>query len=1663
MTGDKDADSDQKSSKNMTTEEGWELAMDLESRAGFKPSSSGNDKHVASPDKPQQPADDDDNSKAEVIGEAVAEPKDKPSAESETKPDSESVGEAEAERLVAEAERLIAEAEEAARLKAEQDVKLKQAEEQLALLQAEAEALKQAELTRQKEEADEIVKQGDEEAARQRADADERRKRAKEAAARLRAEEEAREEADRAEAEEMSKLEANRVKAEEIETLLKAKEEASRVMAEIDAKLRAETVEADQMEAENVERLQLDAELMPDLLNDEDDATLKLFMEEMEKVRVELESRLEAEAAQEKANEEAATRAEEEARILKAREEAEAVAKAEAEAKTKAEEDARRKKAEEDAAFKAKAEEETRKRMAHLEAVAKAKAEEVARLKEEAEKATAKARAEEEALLRMSEEEAAAAYEESVSDEMAALIQRIKIGASNESALRKPPAESAKDTPEKEVKEMLEKEVKESPTEAANDTPVKKETKEMPVKEVKSPIKAANDMPVKEVKRIPIEEVKESPTKVANDTPLKEVKESPIEAANQTPVMEELNESLQEEARKMPVKEVKEIPVEEVTEIPKPSYSVSKGEVIDTTATTKTSSKPMTMPDLSSKSKQKSNTEKKTKPEESKPKWMVDWKKDAISKDDDKPGEKRVSTGKSSSDREVSKTTKDNIKKDLKEKTTKVKATVEKSVDPKDKSKQETENKNSETRTKGRNKKENLFDVIGRTATGGVTVDDITKRKKNQETPPPPSPESMREMKNRGPPKSFGNTVAESYRIGKVKPEDQEKRRPMPDLVNTKELKKKGPPPSFGSNVAAASGAGTPNKIFGDNGSNNTDESHKGPPASFGASVAMASSGDVPQDLLSRGTASTDAGASTVPKKPLSSSRKRGSNSNIIDVLDVEYTKKDSVVIPPKKKVPMPPETKNPVEKQVPSSKPMASAPPLEVERTVAPAPPPQVERTVAPAPPLQVEKVVPPIQRPPKDNVDDDVSDTKASAPDTKESSTKDFVVSMGKAAVEKVFGQKKKASPKDIEPKPSKVDNFENNNNEGKEKTKEDRVAELLKEAFSLSKEDSRVAELLQGVVAITTDNEKALKETTEETKKESKQSIRKNTTKGPGRNRQMAVDEEFDENDDDFDNDYDDYADDYGNGFGNEGDDYDNDLESQDEFVNDSVEDEENERIMGGRRIEDRNKFRMDSRRGPPNRGIGEPRVENRWSDDGYFEGPRVSSRFDDAASDDFFVDNDDEYFEYDENDRWRGRRPESLRSEQPGYSVRPPQQSRDQESSDTEDDYYFLQFGGPSPRYDERGEGMHFDNPDDYYYEDDYDGPQPGVPRPAFVPPEDDDPKGPPASFGNFVSEASMEKTGYAPSTLKDDNLGGVGINGDDPPDELGEEMSASTGSMMSPKDVNGSGSDAPSQGRSAQAPFVVSEDQSGGGRRKGPPPSFGKSVSAVGEQQTGYSSRSVEEQIANGGMATPTGSMATPRRQPRSNSQAGGGTNTPASSGQPGKGTGKKPLFAVSEEETGVPDFGSSVAEASGARTGWAPKAPKRPPSGFEGGTTGGMKPLIKKSTTPEHPVQKMKKEFGSTIYDDCPPVESTTRQEKMKADSPLARKQPVNSDMNQKHQLNPAVKLLDGGASKNPPKTVQYGGSMMAPRIRRQAPPAQPVTPPAELEGDPLDDVEGRD
>lgn len=1401
--------------------------------------------------------------------------------------DDDEIAEIEAKRASAEAEanRLKAEADKAAKLKAQQEAKLKEAEEMMALLQKAA---------KQQAEAEKV-------AAKRQAEAEEKRKQAEEEAAKLKAAAEAKKE-------EKKKLKAQK-KAEELATLLKAKEEAARVMAEIDAKLQAETAEADQEEAERVEKLQSDAAKMP-VLDDEDDETLKQMMEEMEKVRIELDKRVKEEAEQEKARikkaeEKAAGEAESKEEVKK-KEAEEAVAKA------KAENEAKIKKEEEEAAAKAKAEEQVRVKKAAEEAATakvKAKAEEEARLKKEKEEAAAKAKAEEEA--KMKNEEAAKAEAE-------------------EQAQKKKEEEeaAAKAKAEEQAKANLEDEASDS-----------------------------------------TDDLMERITKGSSfESKPKEVSAEPVT-------------------------------VEPVKEKSTPFFSSPKA-VIDTTATSEAPReaprKRIPMPDVSSSSKKKSvakkkkpEAKKKTRKEKSKPKWMVDWKED---ENDDAPKAKDVEK------KEASKPPKDTVEtKDEKA----VEGVAEKE---KEKAEEEQEEKNSDPRIKGRSRKENLFDVIGRTASGGVTMDDITKRKISpKKPPPPPPPEVLEDLRKKGPPESFGESVAESYRTGKTKSEKQ--KRVMPELTNMKELKKKGPPVSFGSFAKAASTSGSPSITDSDGEKDTIDTMDKGPPASFGVSVAMASSGEVPKDLLKRGTASTDVGTSSPPKQPSSPSRKKGSD-NIIDVVDAVYTKKDNFT------------KAEPVENKAAPSRPVGSAPPLQVEKTVAP------------------------MTNPPK----------------KEDASTDNPIKNIGKAAVDKVFGQKNKEAKIDAEAKETKEVSEDK-----KEKAKEDRVADLLKEAFSLSKEDSRVADLLKGVVAITTGKDKKKKK-----KKEGKGSVEKPSAKGRKRARIVAMgeendDEEDEEEFDDIDDDEDDEDD-----FGDEDeDDFDDDFDDENDYDDEEEEEEDDNVIMGNRnvgrdgRIDDgrMNRGRMDggnsfgrnaNRRGPPGMGPG------RMGGDRYRVDPRP---YGDTDSGGFFVDGDDEYFEYDEFDRFRGRGPGSRRPEptngSDGYSVRPPPQSRGQQRPDDDDDYYFLQFGSPSSRYDEPRDNYY--DEDHAFDDDDYDGPQPGMPRPASF--EDDSPKGPPSTFGNFVADASMSKTGYAPTTMKDEKTGGSGVNGNSGDgDEWGEEMSYDTGSMMSPRGVNGSGR-ASSKGRSRKDPFVVSEEQSGGGggRKKGPPSSFGKSVAAAGEQQTGMpSSRSIEEEIANGGMATPTGSMATPKRKTPVNGGSGKPVTPPVSpTGGAGQGTPKKPLFIVSEDESGEPggaDFGDSVAEASGARTGWAPSTPKRQTGGLDGGTTGGMRPKIKKQSNTQSSTPQ-KKEFGSSVFDDCPPLEST-KKKNVEANKPLQRKPSLDGDLNQKHQRNPAVNLVDGGASKTPKRVVQYGGSMMAPRIRRQVTPEQPVTPPTDTEGE---------
>merc|ERR1711957_120954 len=119
----------------------------------------------------------------------------------------------------------------------------------------------------------------------------------------------------------------------------------------------------------------------------------------------------------------------------------------------------------------------------------------------------------------------------------------------------------------------------------------------------------------------------------------------------------------------------------------------------------------------------------------------------------------------------------------------------------------------------------------------------------------------------------------------------------------------------------------------------------------------------------------------------------------------------------------------------------------------------------------------------------------------------------------------------------------------------------------------------------------------------------------------------------------------------------------------------------------------------------------------------------------------------------------------------------------------------------------------------------------------------------------------------------------------------------------------------------------------------------------------------------------------------------------------GRATGKKALFVVSEDDAGTPDFGSTVAEASGSRTGWAPKAAKRATGSIDGGTTGGMTPKLNKPSNQQGTPQKtpQKKEFGSGVFDDCPPLH-VTKKRNPEGDRPLTRKQVIHTETNQKHQ-----------------------------------------------------------
>ena len=139
-----------------------------------------------------------------------------------------------------------------------------------------------------------------------------------------------------------------------------------------------------------------------------------------------------------------------------------------------------------------------------------------------------------------------------------------------------------------------------------------------------------------------------------------------------------------------------------------------------------------------------------------------------------------------------------------------------------------------------------------------------------------------------------------------------------------------------------------------------------------------------------------------------------------------------------------------------------------------------------------------------------------------------------------------------------------------------------------------------------------------------------------------------------------------------------------------------------------------------------------------------------------------------------------------------------------------------------------------------------------------------------------------------------------------------------------------------------------------------------------------------------------------------------------------------------------------MAEASGAKTGFAPKQKK--PSNMDGfGTIKGMRPEIKKSTrgTQQHPSRPT---FGSAVYEACPPVPadkygSSASAEVQKASSMNSPSSPVTKDENKKLNRNPAVNLVDGGASKDPPKMQHYRGTMMTPRI------ARPTAPKTQEEG----------
>ena len=1515
--GENDNETEETPITNMTQQEGWEFAMQLEKKGSFQPSSSSRSKGnsaeelearahetarlkvIAEQDEKLKQAEAEvarlraeaqTRKKAEEdiaietaaanekAARAAADAEEQLQLQQQRQQELQLKAMAEAEEKAKAAKLLIAKAKEKAELQAIAEAEAKEktaklqaiaeaaAKEKAAKLQAIAEAEEKEKAAKLQAIAEAEEK---EKAAKLQAisEAEEKERAAKlqaiaeaEEKAKLLAIAEAEEKAKAASEEERKRLLAEK-KSQDLATLLKAKEEAARVMAEIDAKL---TAEADKEEAERVAKLQTDAVETPAALDDADNEMLAKLMEEMEKVRIELDSRLQAEEEDQR-----------NAQIQKEKEENETASTA-ADTKT--------------------------------------------------------------------EDLPAADIPNFAGDLSSELIARIKSGASYE-----PPVSTATAAVKQEQPAPVEKEATSIPTSPPP---------HQPMPDLTPP--ASRTIPVVETKIIGSkkEEFKPSPQQPMPDltTP----------ASRTVSVAEKKTIGSKKEESKPPPQQ----PMPDLTPPTSKTIPVAETKTIDSK-------------------------------EESTPKWMVDWKKED------------ESTSSSSSPKEESKTNEEvKVPEETRLESKKEDETAgEKALEEiSDKEKMRKDKDKKDPRTTGRSSRENLFDVIGRTADSSVSMDEMTKHKKKttqqqkrQETPPPLEAEVLQEPKEEGLPSSFGDSVVGSYKTG-------ETRRPKPD-----NLKRKGPPADFGSFAAAASGKQA--RVPPNSRKNKTPiyDVDKGPPASFGASVAIASSGDVPQDLLSRGTASTDAGVSSSPPESSKSSTKKKDDSNIIDVVDAVYTKKDE---PPKKKTPAPPAAKKAAVKE---TKVPTPSPPL---TNTAPAL--QVETTV---PPLQVEKTIPtPIRNGSKKKEDD--SKVREATVAQSISKKTHGTVNVGKAALENapILGKRKsndeKIEPlKDPEPKASDIKSEIEKEEKGR--AMEDRVADLLKEAFSLSKEDSRVAELLKGVVSITTGKDK------EEEKLSAQNTAR-------GRKKIVSNDEDGEEEDTEV-------------------------------YVDEDEEDEEQEdtAIMGRtrnrRNMGDVDDLRTNdpivnpSRPRPPIRRIESTPIENEWGDDGFIETPISSNEFDDYDGDGYFEDDDSDYFEYNENDTWRGRDRDTRRPEQPTggrYSVRPPPspQAMDQQDFESDDDYYFLKFGAPRPPYDDRVDDRYFDDEDDYLDDNDDDGVKPGEPRPAFsAPAVDGGKKGPPASFGNFVADASMSKTGFAPSSLNDDikddgsSGGTIGPDGD----EWGDEMMSNSGSMLSPRSnrgarVNGAGGGgASSDGGTSQAPFVVSEDQgnSGGRGRKGPPSSFGNTVGSASEMQTGVNptQRSIEEEIANGGMATPTGMMATPRRK-----NPAVPSNVPATpTGDTRQGVAKKALFVVSDDDAGTPDFGSSVAEASGSRTGWAPKVRKRPTGGLEGGTTGGMQPTIKKLSSEN---SSQRPGFGSAVFDACPtvltsPVSPNAKRPTSEADRPREKKESFESDLVQKHQRNAAVKLIDGGSTKTKPRQVQYSGSMMAPRVVRKNPP----------------------